>query len=418
MEIKLKNLPQQSGRRLFFVYLANLFLSFHLYLILYINSSFLQKFFSPIVLGWIYIVGSILNLILLLAAPKLIKKIGIYSLTILFIVLEGLAIFGLSLAHTPVLVALLSVLHLAVIAMIFFGLDIFLEEYSPIDERKTGSIRGTFLTISNVTLVIAPVIAGFILVKGDFSKIYLASFLFLIPLLLTLIMGLKGKPDFHGLIPQISTDQIPGIQQSISVRQTIKRIYTNKNLHGIFMVQFILQFFYAWMVIYMPIHLHQNLGFSWPNIGLIFTIMLLPFALFELPIGKMEDKNLGEKEVMILGFIITALSVAIIPFIREASLIIWAILLFLTRTGASFIEVSAESYFFKHVNSSNSDTISLFRMTRPLSFIVAPIIAASTLFLLNFFSLIYGLSFLVLSLIVLYGIRYSLMITDTKNEKN
>jgi len=416
MEIKPINIaPKKSSKFLFFVYLANLFLSFHLYLILYINSSFLEKFFSNTVLSAIYITGSILNLILLIDAPKFIKKIGIYNLTILFVILEGLSILGLSLANTPFVIASLSIIHLAVIAMIFFGLDIFLEKYSPIDETKTGSIRGTFLTISNVTLVIAPTIAGFILINGDFSRIYLASFLFLIPLLFTLIFGLKKKTDLLAL--SADTDNMSSIPQNISIKQAIKRVCANKNLHGVFMVQFILQFFYAWMVIYMPIHLHQNLGFSWPNIGLIFTIMLLPFALFELPIGKMEDKNLGEKEVMILGFIITALSVALIPFIREASLILWAILLFVTRTGASFIEVSAESYFFKHVNSTNSDTISLFRMTRPLSFIVAPIIAASTLFLLNFFNLTYALSFLVLSIIVLYGIRYSLMITNTKNEK-
>ncbi|MEK7552237.1 MAG: MFS transporter [Patescibacteria group bacterium] len=408
MDLKPINItPKRSSKSLLFVYLANLFLSFHLYLILYINSSFLEKFFSSTALSWVYIVGSILNLILLLAAPRLIKKIGIYSLTILFIVLEGLAIFGLSLAQTPALIACLSVLHLAVIAMIFFGLDIFLEEYSPLDETKTGSIRGTFLTISNVTLVIAPMIAGFILVNGDFSKIYLTSFLFLIPLLLTLIIGLRNNAD-----------KIPApLQNKISFKNSIQNILHNKNLHGIFMVQFILQFFYAWMVIYVPIHLHQNLGFSWPNIGLIFTIMLLPFVLFELPIGKLEDKKLGEKEVMILGFIITALSVAFIPFLKEASLIIWAILLFITRTGASFIEISAESYFFKHVNSTNADTISLFRMTRPLSFIIAPAIAASTLFLLNYLKLGYGLSFIILSIIVFYGIRYSLMITNTKNEK-
>src|SRR3989338_9168202 len=116
MEIKpINTLPKRSSKSLLFVYLANLFLSFHLYLILYINSSFLEKFFSSTALSWIYIVGSILNLILLLAASKLIKRIGIYNLTILFVLLEGLAIFGLSMAQTPALVASLSILHLTVI---------------------------------------------------------------------------------------------------------------------------------------------------------------------------------------------------------------------------------------------------------------------------------------------------------------
>ena len=54
---------------------------------------------------------------------------------------------------------------------------------------------------------------------------------------------------------------------------------------------------YAWMVIYTPLHM-LDLGFTWEEIGQIFTIMLIPFVLVEYPAGWLADKYIGETEMM------------------------------------------------------------------------------------------------------------------------
>lgn len=391
-------LSRKFPRFLFAVYLANFFLSFHFFLVLYINSSFLEQFFSSTSLSFLFISGAILNLILLLYGPSLINKFGNYRLTLIFIIIEAAAILGLALLSSPIFIALLFILHQAVIIAILFNLDIFLEDYTT-DESKTGRIRAVYLTIAGFVLVISPTITGLIIANENYFKVYLVSLMFLIPLFFTVKIGLKGKKE---------------IFEQINIKKTVKILLKDRDLYGVFMAQLILQFFYAWMIIYMPIYLHQNLNFSWTSIGVMFTIMLTPYIIFDIPLGSLADKKLGEKEIMTFGFIITALFVALIPFIKEADFLVWTSILFMTRVGASFIEISSESYFFKHVNARNLNTISLFRVTRPLAFIIAPALAAASLFFLKHFELNYGLSFLILAIIVLYGIRYCLMITDTK----
>ncbi|KKR45873.1 MAG: Glucose/galactose transporter [Parcubacteria group bacterium GW2011_GWA2_40_14] len=163
------------------------------------------------------------------------------------------------------------------------------------------------------------------------------------------------------------------------------------------------------MVVYVPLYLEKYIGFSWTEIGIMFTIMLLPFVLFELPVGELEDRKYGEREFLTIGFVIMGLSTLFISFITLKSFWIWTTILFITRIGASFVEISTESYFFKHVNQEKPDVISFFRITRPLSFIVGPVIATIALQFMPFQYI-----FIVIGICMILGAHYSLALTDTK----
>ena len=73
------------------------------------------------------------------------------------------------------------------------------------------------------------------------------------------------------------------------------------------------------------------------------------------------------------------------------------------------IEVMTESYFFKHMDSGDTNIISAWRRNLPFAFILAPTLA---IVILSFFD--YKYLFLILGLIMLYGLRYSLTIKDTR----
>ncbi len=156
-------------------------------------------------------------------------------------------------------------------------------------------------------------------------------------------------------------------------------------------------------------YLRDYIGFSWTQIGLIFTLMLLPFVIFEVPVGEMADNKYGEKEFLTIGFIVMGLATLFISFITAQVLFIWAAVLFITRIGASFVEVSTESYFFKQVNQSKTDVISFFRVTRPISFIVAPILATISLQFIPF-----QYMFIVIGTLMIVGSHYSLALHDTR----
>lgn len=374
------------------LFLSNIFLSFHYFLIYYVNSTFLSLSFSEIQLSALYIIGATVETTCLLNASRILNRLGSYTFIVIAIFLELVATSGLVLSGSPLLIGLFFILHMATMSTIVFNLDILVESVSA--DASTGSIRASYLTITNIVVIIAPSIVALLLRNDAYAYVYSLSALFLIPLYFC-IKKLKHKAPIT----------IPPVH----IKDALLTYISNKNLRNIFAAQFLLQLFYAFMGIYMPLYLQKYIGFSWSEIGIIFTIMLLPFVMFELPVGAMADKKYGEKEFLSVGQIIMGVSTLIIAFISIKSFFLWAAILFVTRIGASFVEITAESFFFKHVKEQDGEVISFFRITRPLSFIVAPILATIALQFIPF-----QYMFIMLGSLMIIGVRYSLAIQDTK----
>src|SRR5690606_23149335 len=127
--------------------------------------------------------------------------------------------------------------------------------------------------------------------------------------------------------------------------KTFRELKNYPDILRIVRVDFVLRFFYAWMVIYTPLYLHNYIGLEWSSIGVIFTIMLIPFALFELPLGTLADRVYGEKEILIAGLAIMSISTISLFFITSSAFVVWSVALFLTRVGASAVEIMSETYF-------------------------------------------------------------------------
>lgn len=383
----------KGGEAFGLLYLANFIISFHLFLVVYVNSSFLSTFIEERFLGTLWIIGSIFSIGALLLIVQALRIFGNYKVLVAAIFLEMLLFVGFATFKSATLIIPLFVIYIFTYPLILYSLDIFLENFTK-KENMTGSIRGTFLTTTNTALIIAPLLAGFILTNGDYWKLYMISATLLIPFLFIILKFRTFKdPTYHNL----------------QIIQTFQCVRIDRNLRSIFAGQFLMRIFFSWMVIYMPIYLHGHIGFEWTEIGIMFAIMLLPFALLEYPAGYIADRWFGEKEILSLGFIIIALSTALIPFITTANFILWTALLFIMRVGASLIEIMTESYFFKHVSGDDNNTIGFFRMLRPFSYIVGPIIASITLLFLDL-----RFIFFVLAFILLYGLRYSLALRDTR----
>jgi predicted MFS family arabinose efflux permease len=321
------------------------------------------------------------------------EKIGGYRFIIYAITLELLSSVGLMLSANPFLVSICFFVHVFNISLILFNLDIFLEGASD-NEEETGSIRAAYMTMANICLVLSPLLLSFILRGNNYSLVYFFSSLVLIPLYYV-IKNFKHFKDKN--------------RRHVVLKETTQEFLLNKNLFGVTVTNFLLQLFYGFMVIYTPIYLTKHIGFSWSETGIIFTIMLLPFVLFELPVGELEDYKYGEKEFMVIGFVILSLTTTFMGYILSNTFWMWATILFLSRIGASFVEISTDSYFFKQVDDRRSDIISLYRGVRPIAFITAPILATISLQLIPFQYL-----FLVFGAIMLIGTKYALSLKDTK----
>ncbi|MDD4988909.1 MAG: MFS transporter [Candidatus Pacebacteria bacterium] len=374
-----------------FIYLSVFLLSLHYAFVLYINSSFLEKFLTAQTVGILFALGAIVDIILLLNITSLLRKFGNWKLTMSFLVIEICAILGLALSQNNIITSISFVIFAGIAPLLLFNLDIFLQTELK-GNGHTGGVRGIFLTMSNFAFVLSPFIVGFILGENNFMAIYGLSFLFLLLLLPIIATKFKEFKD-----PEYPT---------MKVEHALAHFVENRNLFHIYITNFLLQFFYAIMVIYTPIYLHQYIGFSWEVIGEIFSIMLIPFILFQVPGGEMSD-SFGEKKLLIAGLVIMGISTLFLPFLGQ-NVIAWTILLFLTRCGAALVEIMNESYFYKHVKGKNSNVIGFFRTAVPLSYIVAPIIATLVL-------LVFPIPYLyiLLGILIILGIQFAERIQDT-----
>jgi MFS family permease len=183
----------------------------------------------------------------------------------------------------------------------------------------------------------------------------------------------------------------------------------NNNLRPVFFSALSLQMFYSIAVLYIPIHLNQNLNIPWSELGWVFTIMLLAFIIIEWPAGILADRKLGEKEMMIAGNIIIATSCISIYLNSSSSILIWTWLLLFSRVGAALCESMEEVYFFKQVTDRDLGLINLFRQTRTIGWLIGSSFAAIILFFTNIPSL-----FLVMGLIFFANGLLLKKIIDTK----
>jgi MFS family permease len=369
-------------RKRYIVYLAGFLFSLPVALTSYINSSLLESFTNPTKISLIYIVASMLVIFGLLQMPKVLAKIGNYKTTLLLSILGFISLLLLAFSKNSTTVIISFIVYFISVNFITTTLDIFIEDFTL--GPKVGRARGIYLTIINSAWIIAQMISGSIITKSSFKGIYLISalFMFLVGIILVFFFQKFQDPEY----------------KKIAAIKTLKFFIRNKNISKIYLINLILKFFFAWMIIYTPIYLHNYIGFDWQSIGIIFTIMLLPFILLDFPLGKLSDK-IGEKKMLFIAFLISAISTIAIPFILEANLYLWAFILFMTRVGAATIEVMSDSYFFRIVDEKHADEITFFRNTTAISYIIAPLAAIAILTLTPSFKFI----FFILGAVLLVG---------------
>ena len=383
------------------LYVALVILSLHWSLVVYINASFLGEFFSDAKISALFTMGAVLSLVPYLYLPSLLQKFGNYRLAVFFTLLEITALLGMAVTSSFFFAALFFLIHIVSVPLILFCLDIFIERIVGASEQKTGSIRGLYLAILCLASAVAPLITGILIPAGaggvqqSFQTVYIGSAVLLLPFLFIITLYFKDFQDAS--------------YSPLNLKKLIALFLQDKVTRSIFCVQIFLQLFFTWTVIYIPLYLSRVAGFTWTEIGYILFVGLLAYVLFEYPVGIIADKYIGEKEMMAFGFFIIALSVSWFAFLPAGALVLWMIATFLTRTGASLVDSTSESYFFRHTQSGDTDKMSLFRMARPLSSILGTVIGSIGLLYMDF-----NLMFILLGVLMIPGIFFTLVLKDSK----
>jgi sugar phosphate permease len=384
-------------RHLVPLYIATLLLIFHTFIVAYINSSFLEQFIDTASVGTIYTVGSAVSILIFLFVSRVLHAVGNFKLTLGLLLLNLVAVLGMAYADELRVAVPLFIVHLIAVPLIVFNIDVFMEEQIGNNEGATGSRRGLLLAMASFIGAVSPLASSLLVddTTGSFTNAYLVSAATLIPVILLLIFYFRDFTD-----PKYD---------EIEVFSAIRSFWVKANIRNAFLCHFILQMFFMFMVVYVPLYLTDNIGLSWREFGIIMFFAQLAYVLFEYPIGIMADKYIGEKEMMGCGFLIIAVSTSWMAFVITPSIIVWALIMFISRIGASFVEVTTESYFFKQTKSSDAQIISFFRITRPLSYVAGALLASLGLLYLPF-----NLLFIAMASFMVPALFLTLTLKDTK----
>ena len=363
-------------------------------LLIYVLSDYFREALGFSNVSVFYFISYAVALVGLLNLHKLINKFGKATVFFFFFFLQ--ICFIAFLIHVPPSLVGIILLMLYIIAnyLALVMIDIILESFS--EDKRSGRTRGLHLVIVNAGFILGPFLSTSLLSRFGFDGLFMTSMIIYMGIFIIGLLGLRGVNH--------------KFEQKLTVADLMKKILVSGDIMKIYAISFVLEFFYALMIVYTPLYLLDR-GLSWSQIGIVFTIMLIPFVTLEYVAGFLADKKLGEKEMIIGGLLIMGISTASIFFITSNAVWIWAAVLLATRIGAALIEVLRDSYFYKKIDGRDMDIISFFRTAVSAAYIISTAISALLLLVLPV-----KYTFLLVALVALLGLYPALKLVDNKSE--
>lgn len=376
--------------------IGNFFSAAHFFLIVYVIAPYLALYMPESQTGLVVSLGAVITLIAFPFMPRLVRAYGPKRLALSFAFAQAVTLSVLALSPSLPFAILCVALACATSPLIAYQLDLLLEAATT-EEGSTGRVRTLFITSANIALIFTPLLTGYLLDGSDaYWRVFLAAALSLTPFITLFLF--ESLPE--GEPPHLS-----------KVRNTCLCLWSDPDMRAAALSNGVLQFFYHLAPFYVPLYLHTVLGFPWNDLGWVFAVMLLPFVFIVYPAGYIADRWLGDKELLIAGFIITGISFGMLSFVTATTpLAVIAAILFASRVGAALSEAMIEGHFFRRVSEKDANTISVFRMLRPIGALTAPLFASVLLISGNYlaFFLISG------ALIVALGIIVTIPLKDVR----
>lgn len=372
---------------------GNFFAAAHYFLVIYVTAPYLATYISDEKVGLVISAGALLSIVGYLFMPRLVRTYGPRQLALGFASVTALLFVLLSVSTS----AWLGIVGIALISAssLFIGyqMDLLLEAATN-DETRTGRTRTLFITAANIALICAPLLIGLLLGStSDYSRVFVAAALTLLPFIL--LLRYKSFPeDAHAELHTISS--------------TAHCLVRDPDIRAVVGAGFVLNLFFYLAPLYIPLYLNTVLGIPWSELGWIFAVMLLPFVILEYPAGWMADNYWGDKELMAFGFLLSGFFFGLVGFITESTPLFWILVILVgTRVGGAIAEAMVEGHFFRRVAASDTSSVAVFRMTRPIAMLVAPLCATVILLFADYgsFFVLSGIAVAVLGLLVSFAIR-------------
>ncbi len=384
-----------KNKLLVVTYLLTLLYALHYGIPLYATSSYLHQYFGSSTVSLLYMLGSIAALIGSMSVAKYMRRFHTYGFTIGLVILEIIATISFGLTQIPFLLVLFFIVHFLLQTLLYVALNVFIESFSK--HAETGSIRGLFLMLLNVGILMSPLIGGMILSVASFSALYVVASAVLIPFVFLV----------HTYLSHIEE---PAYER-INMLGAFRLAWKDRNIRAALIAEFVVQCFYAVMIIYTPLYL-GTIGIPLTvYMTFIMPLVLIPLVALPYELGFLADRKYGEKELLIVGLLILATTVFMCVIIDSPNTSLWTAVLLISRIGAACVETMAFTYYFKKVGPEDASLTALFTNTLSVATIV---VGAVGLLIGPFLVERPQLMFVLLGCGILWSISYVLPMRDTR----
>lgn len=381
------------NKLLLVTYALTMLYALHYAIPIYATSSFLHSFFDSSLVSALYVIASICALFASMSIAKSIRKFHTYPFTFGLVIAEIITTILFSITENLYMISIFFIIHFALQVLLYVCLNVFIESFSK--HAGIGSIRGLFLAIFNLGILISPLIGGYILSQSSFKVLYIVASLMLVPFLFFLHKYLSHlkEPAYH----------------SIDIRGAIREVMRNRVLKAVFITEIVVQSFYSVMVIYSPLYL-ATVGIPLTTyMSYILPIALIPLVILPFELGLLADTKFSGKTILLTGLGILALTAFLCVVLTTTDARIWALLFFISRIGASCVETMSFTFYFKKIGPEDASLTALFSN----AYGIGTILVGSGIFLLSPFLVERPqLVFIVLGCVILWSISLVMPIRD------
>lgn len=252
--------------------------------------------------------------------------------------------------HTAILLVVFA-LYQFVLALFVMDVSLYIKHYS--NYKTIAENAGKLGSFSNIGWLLGPLLGSLIADKFGFEAVFYLSSAICVVALFTFFFIRLSHEEIH-------------LPHSRPFASNIKRFFKDRNLRETYLNNLGLGFIYSiWDML--PL-LMVKLGATITIIGLTKTLMGVPQAIFEYPLGQVADKETGEKKLFIIGYILAALFTISLGLTTNLRLFI--VFFFIAAVGTSFLEMTRDSYFFRQMPEKEVELVAVYRTSDTLPYIV------------------------------------------------
>ena len=245
----------------------------------------------------------------------------------------------------------------------------YIMDISPKD--KTSEYFGVQTTGMQIGFALAPIVAGFLLSKGLVNGTSMISLLYtlacLIPIFI-IFFGFNEKAKSKGSV-------LSGIKSLIRTDKIFMReIFEYTNLKSVGLVIFLLtlMFIIADGLIWAIEPLYYNLGIDTENVGILLSMFVIPFILFQIPAGFLADK-IGKIKILLLGLLLAGSFLILFGLTKDIYVMI--ITAFISTLGLA-LAIPATDGLLTDVSSGKmrGGIVGVWDVAEDLGYIIGPIV--------------------------------------------